>query len=85
MYLSCLKLKYVGSVALLSSSGGLKMPEAIAEVPSLLPPVLAAVYNCAQIMKRTSVYLEDTTSSFTLKKPKTKPSLPPCFFAGENN
>lgn len=85
MYSSFLKLKYVGSVALLSSSGGFKMPEAINEVPSFLPPVLAIVYNCAQIMKRTSSHLEEISSAFTLTKPKAKPSLPPCFFAGQNN
>lgn len=83
MHSSFFKLKYVGSVALLSSSGRFKMPEAINEVPSFLPPVLAVVYNCAQIMKRTSSHLEEISSAVTFTKPKAKPSFPPCFFAGE--
>lgn len=86
-------MNYVGSVALVSSSGGLGMPEAIVEVPTLFPflhsasflhPVLAVVYNCAQIMKRTSIHLEEISSAFNLSKPKANPSLPPCFFAREN-
>lgn len=75
----------VGSVSLLSCSERLKMPESIGKVLSLLPPALAIVYNFAQIMKRTGAYLEDFSSTFSLKRSEAKSSLPPCFFAGENN
>lgn len=42
-----------GSVGVLFSSSRLKMPENISEVPALLPPVLALVYNCTLIIKHS--------------------------------
>lgn len=54
------------SMGALYSSPRLKMPENIAEIPRLLPPVLALVYNCSLIMKKTVQFLVDTAASVNL-------------------
>lgn len=80
LYISGLKMKIMsGSVSLVSCSGRFKVPESIIETPSLLPPVLSLVYNCAQIMKGTGHYLETIGSKVTLGKPKSMPYFPPCY------
>lgn len=54
-----------GSIALISSSERLKMPESIKQIPALLPPVLALVYNCTQAIKSIVDYIDDISSSFS--------------------
>lgn len=69
-----------GSIALISSSERLKMPESIKQIPALLPPVLALVYNCAQTIKRTVDYIDDVSSRFCLdRNPVDLAFFPPCF------
>ena len=70
-----------GSVALISSSERLKMPESIKQIPALLPPVLALVYNCTQAIKSTVNYIDDVSSSFSLNRnPAANLGFfPPCF------
>ncbi|RCI01694.1 hypothetical protein CU098_011596 [Rhizopus stolonifer] len=48
-----------GSVGILFSSPRLKMPENISQIPALLPPILALVYNCTLIIKETAQLLKD--------------------------
>ncbi|KAL0138993.1 hypothetical protein V8B55DRAFT_1519821, partial [Mucor lusitanicus] len=45
-----------GSVGLLLSSPRLKMPQNVSEVPALLPPILALVYNCTLIIKNSDYF-----------------------------
>lgn len=70
-----------GSVALISSSERLKMPESIKQTPALLPPVLALVYNCTKVIKSTVNYIDDVSSSFSLNhNPAANLAFfPPCF------
>ncbi|KAG1144472.1 hypothetical protein G6F37_012293 [Rhizopus arrhizus] len=69
MYITALEMSFKkGSVALISSSERLKMPESIKQIPDLLPPVLALVYNCTQAIKSTVNYIDDVSSSFSLNR-----------------
>ncbi|CAO3645400.1 unnamed protein product [Mucor hiemalis] len=55
-----------GSVGILFTSPRLKMPESINQIPALLPPVLALIYNCALIVKETAQLLQDESSNVNL-------------------
>ncbi|KAL9539230.1 hypothetical protein MBANPS3_010382 [Mucor bainieri] len=80
MHISTVQMSFSrGSVALVSLSRRYKMPESIEEIPALLPPVLALVYNCALIMKNTSNYLDDVSSKVNLDPPSSQTFLPPVF------
>ncbi|CAO3648684.1 unnamed protein product [Mucor hiemalis] len=63
-----------GSVALLSESPRLKLPETIEEVQALLPPVLTIIYNYTQTLKTTARYIEEISSIVP-----SDPSLEPIF------
>lgn len=80
MYISALQMSFKnGSIALISVSDRLKMPESIKEVPALLPPVLALVYNGSQVIKNTVDYIEDISSTFSLNTTSDSAFFPPCF------
>ncbi|KAL7329115.1 hypothetical protein PS15p_207272 [Mucor circinelloides] len=55
-----------GSVGILFSSPRLKMPENISQIPALLPPILALVYNCTLIVKETAQLLKDESTQINL-------------------
>lgn len=55
-----------GSVGLIYRSPRLKMPERIAEIPGLLPPVLTLIYNAAMIIKNTTLYIRASSSYMAL-------------------
>lgn len=55
-----------GSVGILFSSPRLKMPENISQIPALLPPILALVYNCTLIIKETAQLLKDESRHINL-------------------
>ncbi|GAA5796066.1 hypothetical protein HPULCUR_001435 [Helicostylum pulchrum] len=55
-----------GSVGILFSSPRLKMPENISQVPALLPPILALVYNCTLVIKETAQLLKDESTHINL-------------------
>ncbi|KAL9538841.1 hypothetical protein MBANPS3_010643 [Mucor bainieri] len=65
-YISAEVMTFKGCVGVLYSSPRLKMPENIAEIPRLLPPVLALVFNCSIIMKETVQFLVGTAASVNL-------------------
>ncbi|RCH94319.1 hypothetical protein CU098_010068, partial [Rhizopus stolonifer] len=88
MYITALEMSFKkGSIALISSSERLKMPESIKQIPALLPPVLALVYNCTQAIKNTVDYIDDVSSSFSLNRiPAANLTFfPPCFVPGTKN
>lgn len=68
-----------GSVALLVTTERLKMPESIEEIPALLPPVLNLVYNHAQTIKKTALYIDDVSSSVSFGSKSEPTFIPPCF------
>ncbi|KAI9481115.1 MAG: hypothetical protein EXX96DRAFT_595072 [Benjaminiella poitrasii] len=55
----------------------IKRKHDINEIPSFLPPVLSLVYNCAQIMRRTSQHMETVSSM-------SRPYFPPCYVFHDN-
>lgn len=67
-----------GSVGILFSSPRLKMPENINQIPALLPPILALVYNCTLIVKETAQLLKDESTQINLDsfQKKKKERLP---------
>lgn len=75
-----------GSVSLIYSSRRFKMPENIAEVPRLLPPVLTLIYSCAQISKNSMDHLKDLSSSVMLDPfANNNMYFPPTFVSTDNN
>ncbi|KAL0142701.1 hypothetical protein V8B55DRAFT_1563177 [Mucor lusitanicus] len=75
MHISAVQMSFsLGSVSLVSLSKRYKVPESVKEIPALLPPVLALVYNCALIMKSTSEHLDDSQS-----QPPPQTFFPPVF------
>lgn len=73
-----------GSIAMIKSTERLHMPESVAEIPRLLPPVLKLVYNCAQVMRETTNFINDVASSVALDDSELI-YFPPCFVAAEIN
>lgn len=79
MHISAVQMSFsLGSVSLVSLSKRYKVPESVKEIPALLPPVLALVYNCALIMKSTSEHLDDVSSRVNLNPPP-QTFFPPVF------
>ncbi|KAI9468474.1 MAG: hypothetical protein EXX96DRAFT_513026 [Benjaminiella poitrasii] len=73
-----------GSVGILFSSPRLKMPENISQVPALLPPILALVYNCTLIIKETVQLLKDESTHVNLNPFKNSDYFFPDSFAPES-
>ncbi|CAO3657386.1 unnamed protein product [Mucor hiemalis] len=73
-----------GSIAIIKSTERLHMPESVAEIPRLLPPVLKLAYNCAQVMSETTNSINDVASSVALNDSELI-YFPPCFVAAEIN
>ncbi|KAG0932794.1 hypothetical protein G6F30_010571 [Rhizopus arrhizus] len=73
-----------GSIAMIKSTERLHMPESVAEIARLLPPVLKLVYNCAQVMRETTNFINDIASSVALDNNELI-YFPPCFVAAEIN
>ncbi|KAI8983914.1 hypothetical protein BDB01DRAFT_790637 [Pilobolus umbonatus] len=67
-----------GSVALLSSSNRLHMPESVAEIPRLLPPILNLIYNINRMLKCTVEELKNINSSVCIENDMDL-YFPPCF------
>ncbi|KAI7891400.1 uncharacterized protein EV154DRAFT_420504, partial [Mucor mucedo] len=73
-----------GSVGILFSSPRLKMPENISQVPALLPPILALVYNCTSIIKETAQLLKDESTHVNLNPFKNSDYFFPDSFLPES-
>lgn len=73
-----------GSIAMIKSTERLHMPESVAEIARLLPLVLKLVYNCAQVMRETTNFINDVASSVALDN-NGLIYFPPCFVAAEIN
>ncbi|KAI8885955.1 hypothetical protein K501DRAFT_293083 [Backusella circina FSU 941] len=73
-----------GSISMIKSTERLHMPESVAEIARLLPPVLKLVYNCAQVMSETTNFINDVASSVALDNNELI-YFPPCFVSAEIN
>ncbi|KAI9258418.1 hypothetical protein EDC94DRAFT_171179 [Helicostylum pulchrum] len=73
-----------GSVGILFSSPRLKMPENISQVPALLPPILALVYNCTLVIKETAQLLKDESTHINLNPFKNSDYFFPDSFVPES-
>ncbi|KAI7902077.1 uncharacterized protein BX663DRAFT_511671 [Cokeromyces recurvatus] len=79
MYISGLVMTFNnGSVSLISRSRRMKMPETVAEIPLLLPPVLKLIYNASQTMKGTIDFIKEIFLNVSLDELDV-PYFPPCF------
>lgn len=72
-----------GSVSLVSTSRRYRMPESVADIPRLLPPILKLVYNWAKVIEGTSQYIRSVSSTVRLDDDE-EVYFPPCFVT-ENN
>lgn len=73
-----------GSVGILFPSPRLKMPENISQIPALLPPILALVYNCTLIVKETAQLLKDESTQINLDPFKNSDYFFPNSFVPES-
>lgn len=73
-----------GSVGILFPSPRLKMPENISQIPALLPPILALVYNCTLIVKETAQLLKDESTQINLDPFKNSDDFFPNSFVPES-
>lgn len=74
-----------GSVGILFSSPRLKMPENISQVPALLPPILALVYNCTLlIIKETAQLFKNESTHVNLNSFKNNDDFFPDSFVPES-
>lgn len=85
MYLSALVMTFKnGSTSLISRSKRFKMPENVAEIPSLLPPILKLIYNMSIAVKETISFIKGKSSMVNLEEVE-KTYLPPGFTPTNNS